>query len=146
MMLGEPGDRIAELVGEPGLLGDLAKHLRRRFLRLARAHQIKDPEFHDPALRSTRSPPRWRLSGTSVKTALSFGAACPSCILRGVLAPTLPRLQRGPLPAPQAGEGFSAAVPGSAPSPACGGGLGWGLPPLRSALGLGALEGLDDGG
>ena len=46
MVLGEPGDRIAELVGEPGLLGNLGKHLRRSLFRLARAHQVEDAEFH----------------------------------------------------------------------------------------------------
>jgi hypothetical protein len=30
MVLGEPGDRVAELIGAPGLLGDLGENLRRR--------------------------------------------------------------------------------------------------------------------
>jgi hypothetical protein len=46
MMLGEPRDRVAELVGEPRLLGDFAEHLGRRLVRLARPHQIEDAEFH----------------------------------------------------------------------------------------------------
>jgi hypothetical protein len=46
MVLGEPGDRVAERVGQPRLLGDFAKHLRRRLVRLARSHQIEDPEIH----------------------------------------------------------------------------------------------------
>src|SRR5258708_39577614 len=48
MVLGEPGDRIAEFVGEAGLLGDLGKHLRCRLVRLARPHQVEDAEFHCP--------------------------------------------------------------------------------------------------
>ena len=43
-------------------------------------------------------------------------------------APTLPRLQRGPLPPPQAEEGSQPLSARTTPSPACGGGLGWGLP------------------
>jgi hypothetical protein len=46
MVLGEPGDRVAERVGQPRLLGDFAKHLRRRLVRFARPHQIEDPEIH----------------------------------------------------------------------------------------------------
>ncbi len=45
VVLGEPGDRVTERVGQPRLLGDFAKHLRRR-LRFARPHQIEDPEIH----------------------------------------------------------------------------------------------------
>ena len=50
-MLGEPGDRVAELVGELRLLGDFAEHLRRRLVRFARPHQIEDSEFHRLILR-----------------------------------------------------------------------------------------------
>src|SRR5439155_389451 len=46
VMLGEPGDRVAELVGHLRLLGDLAEHLRGRLARLARPHQIEYPELH----------------------------------------------------------------------------------------------------
>src|SRR5437773_2310137 len=46
MVLGEPGDRVAERVGQPRLLGDFAKHLCRRLVRFARPHQIEDPEIH----------------------------------------------------------------------------------------------------
>ncbi len=46
MVLGEPGDRVAERVGQPRLLGDFAKYLRGRLVRLARPHQIEDPEVH----------------------------------------------------------------------------------------------------
>jgi hypothetical protein len=46
MVLGEPGDRVAELVGQPCLLGHFAKYLRRRLVRFARPHQVEDPELH----------------------------------------------------------------------------------------------------
>ena len=55
-MLGEPRRRVAELVGEPGLLGDLGEDLRRRPVRLACAHQVEDAEFHNPV--STHFPAR----------------------------------------------------------------------------------------
>ena len=51
MVLGEPGDRVAELVGEPRLLRDLGKNFCRRLLGGARPHQIEDAEFHHPLLR-----------------------------------------------------------------------------------------------
>jgi hypothetical protein len=43
MVLGKPGDRIAELVSAPGLLGHLGENLRRRLCRIARPHQMKMP-------------------------------------------------------------------------------------------------------
>src|SRR5437867_10574721 len=46
VVLGEPGNRVAELVGHLRLLGDLAEHLRGRLARLARPHQIEYPELH----------------------------------------------------------------------------------------------------
>jgi hypothetical protein len=52
VVLGEPGDRIAELVGHPRLLGDLAKHLRGRLVDLPRPHQIEDAELHRLILQS----------------------------------------------------------------------------------------------
>src|SRR5260370_37482 len=58
MMLGEPGGLVAELVGEPGLLGDLGEDLRRRFLGLARPPPIADPEFHDPSSAPPATVPR----------------------------------------------------------------------------------------
>ena len=45
-MLGEPGGLVAELIGQPGLLGDLGEDLGRGLLGLARAHQVEDAEFH----------------------------------------------------------------------------------------------------
>ena len=51
MVLGEPGDRVAELVSEPRLLRDLGKNFRRRLFGGARTHQIEDAEFHRPLLR-----------------------------------------------------------------------------------------------
>jgi hypothetical protein len=53
VVLGEPGDRVAELVGQPRLLGDFAKHLRGRLVRLARPHQIEDTELHRLILQSS---------------------------------------------------------------------------------------------
>src|SRR5438477_5709805 len=50
MVLGEPGNRIAELVSEPGLLGDLGKNLCCRLFGVARSHQIEDAKFHRPFL------------------------------------------------------------------------------------------------
>ena len=69
MVLGEPGDRVAELVGQPRLLGDFAKHLRRRLVRFARPHQIEDPEIH--RLISTLQPviPTWLRYAPGVKGA-----------------------------------------------------------------------------
>ena len=54
MMLGEPRDRIPQLVGQLRLLGDLAEYLRRRRTRIARAHQVENAEFHNlnPRFRS----------------------------------------------------------------------------------------------
>ena len=66
MVLGEPGDRVAKLVGEPGLLGNLGKDLRRGLLRLARGHQVEDAEFHCRLL-SCCWPLRWTLSAVRVK-------------------------------------------------------------------------------
>ncbi len=51
MVLGEPGDRVAELVSEPRLLRDLGKNFRRRLFGGARPHQIEDAEFHRSLLR-----------------------------------------------------------------------------------------------
>src|SRR5271155_234890 len=50
MVLGEPGNRIAELVSEPGLLRDLGKNFCCRFFGVARPHQIEDAKFHRPFL------------------------------------------------------------------------------------------------
>src|SRR5438094_1685758 len=52
MVLGEPGDCVAELVREPRLLRDLGKNLHCRLFGVARSHQIEDAEFHRPLLRS----------------------------------------------------------------------------------------------
>jgi len=53
MMLGEPRDAIAELIGEPGLLGDLGKDLRRRFSDSRAPIRLKDPNsMAPPPLRS----------------------------------------------------------------------------------------------
>lgn len=54
-MLGEPGDRVTEFVGEPPLLRDLRKDFGCRLLGLARPHQIEDSEFHFPLLSDTCS-------------------------------------------------------------------------------------------
>jgi hypothetical protein len=51
MMLGEPGNRVAELVREPGLLRDLGKNFCCRLFGVARPHQIEDAKFHRPLLR-----------------------------------------------------------------------------------------------
>src|SRR5437879_12343995 len=45
MVLSEPGNRIAELVSEPGLLSDLGKNFCCRLFGVARPHQI-EAEFH----------------------------------------------------------------------------------------------------
>ena len=50
-MFGEPGDRVAQLVGEPRLLGHFAEDLRRGLLGFACAHQIENAEFHRIVLR-----------------------------------------------------------------------------------------------
>src|SRR3954471_8558548 len=50
MVFGEPGDRVTELVGEPRLLRDLGKNLRRWLCGVARPHQIENAEFHRPLL------------------------------------------------------------------------------------------------
>src|SRR5215469_960240 len=55
MVLGEPGDRVAELVGEPRLLRDLGKYLHCRLFGITRPHQIEDAEFHRPLLRFARA-------------------------------------------------------------------------------------------
>src|ERR1700747_732615 len=52
MVLGEPGDCVAELVREPRLLRNLGKHFHCRLFGVARPHQIEDAEFHRPLLRS----------------------------------------------------------------------------------------------
>jgi len=46
MVLGEPGDRVTELIGEPRLLRNLGKDFGRRLLGVTRPHQIEDAEFH----------------------------------------------------------------------------------------------------
>src|SRR6267378_3149006 len=51
MVLGEPGDRVAELVGQPRLLRDLGKNFRCRLFGVARPHKIENAEFHRPLLR-----------------------------------------------------------------------------------------------
>jgi hypothetical protein len=48
MMLGEPGDRVAEFVSKPSLLRDLGKDLRCRLFGVARPHQIEDAILHRP--------------------------------------------------------------------------------------------------
>jgi hypothetical protein len=58
MVLGKPGNRIAELVSEPGLLRDLSKNFCCRLLRVARPHQIEDAKFHCPFLRFAASRER----------------------------------------------------------------------------------------
>src|SRR6516162_11391935 len=72
MMFGEPGDRVAEFVGEPGLLGDLGEDLRGRLCRITRPHQIENAVFHSPLLRFVLVLPvaaigqgvkRWRGAG-----------------------------------------------------------------------------------
>ena len=72
MVLGEPGDRVAELVGEPRLLGDLGENLRGRLFRVARPHQVEDAEFHRPLLRVASLPQPWPRKPEGVKH-LSFG-------------------------------------------------------------------------
>ena len=51
MVLGKPGDRVAELVSEPGLLRDLGKNFRCLLFGAARPHQIEDAKLHHPLLR-----------------------------------------------------------------------------------------------
>jgi hypothetical protein len=46
MVLGEPGNRIAELVREPGLLRDFGKDFSCRLFGVAGPHQIEDAKFH----------------------------------------------------------------------------------------------------
>src|SRR5215471_20520091 len=50
MVLGEPGDRVAELVGQACLLRDLRKYFGCRLCGIARTHQIEDADFHLPLL------------------------------------------------------------------------------------------------
>ena len=50
MVLGEPGGRVTELVGDPRLLRDLGKNLGCRLFGVPRPHQIEDAEFHRPLL------------------------------------------------------------------------------------------------
>ena len=48
-MLGEPGDGVAQMVGQLGLFRHFAENLRCRGTGVARAHQIENAEFHDLA-------------------------------------------------------------------------------------------------
>src|SRR6266571_7028953 len=69
MVLGEPGDRVPEPVGQPRLLGDFAKHLRRRLVRFARPHQIEDPEIHRLILHFSLLSQPWLRYAPGVKGA-----------------------------------------------------------------------------
>lgn len=46
MVLGEPGDRVTELIGQPRLLRDLGKDFGCRLLGVGQPHQIEDAQFH----------------------------------------------------------------------------------------------------
>jgi hypothetical protein len=60
MVLGKPGNRIAELVSEPGLLRDLGKYFCCRLFGVARPHEIEDAKFHRPFLCFAASVKRGR--------------------------------------------------------------------------------------
>src|SRR5262249_42348296 len=112
VVLGEPGDRVAELVGPLRLLGDFTEHLRRRLVALARPHQVEDAEFHVSLLgrasyraASTRwrksSAPRRRSPRAEMVTRLApslMNSAMPAASV-GELPPTPtslpPALMRG---------------------------------------------------
>src|SRR5688572_1105558 len=83
-MLGEPGDRVTELVGALGLLRDFAEHLRRRLVRFPRTHQVEDAEFHRVLLLSVRS---WHLRSQS-KAAICGPYGTPSARSRRGNNPT----------------------------------------------------------
>src|ERR1700682_3955187 len=59
LVLGEPGDRVAELVGQPRLLRDLGKNFGCRFFGVPRPHKI-ELKMPNSIVRSSACPHRNR--------------------------------------------------------------------------------------
>src|SRR6266550_9018997 len=107
VVLGEPGDRVAELVGQPRLLRDLGKNFRCRFFGVPRPHKIENAEFHRPLLRFVltatvtaitlrRQAPGLRRVGHLLRSPYEFASCVPGRIYprRGVWYPNVIRILR----------------------------------------------------
>jgi hypothetical protein len=92
--LGEPGGRVAQVIGPPRVLGDFPDPLRGRRVRLARPYQVEDPEIPCPRPFPCRSSPAPRptASGDAMNGLVdgtSLRSTPPLCV-------ALPQLRRGP--------------------------------------------------